>query len=498
MKPGLGKSLFIVISFVFLTPLFVQKANAASLTSVSDLISTSRPSAAAPLSGAGGVLLGAGEAQIFDNGSFFLASDSAVILKDPVTLETSDVGLKIASMSATGVPSANNRIVYFTNSTANAHHQGVALVTPITATHTIKFTTISTIPSGGSIIINFPGAGSNTASPSATGFSFNGELATPTDVICYPVGACSGGKASNQLNSFTFTTSGGAIAGGTTIYINIGCTTAGSGPCTAFASRLINPTKTAVAGTADAWKISIQTTDTPANGSVVLDSAILRAATIESVQVQATVEPTITFTIAGIADNTTFNSVNSNCALNGGNDKTNTGIAATATNVNLGLVNSGIINAAGQTLTVTTNGSSGYAITATTSGHLISPASGNYFSDANGPAGSNPLTANDTPAASGITAGTTDFGISPCGAHVTNPAYGGTGGIVFNGVTNSTALFTNPWNTGTNGFSATIASYNGGPVSNDLTVVRYAAAISPTQPSGVYINVVSYVATATF
>src|ERR1035437_5745851 len=417
MSLSFSKLLFILIFFVFLTPLFIQKANAASLTNVSDTISTSRPSAAAPLSGAGGVAAGAGQAQIFDNGSFFLASDSAVILKDLVGNDVSDVSLKVASMSATGVPSAGNRIVYFTNTSVNAHHQGLALVTPITATHTIKFTTVSTIPSGGTILINFPGAGSNTASPSATGFSFNGELTTPTDVICFPVGACSGGKASNQLNGFTLTTSGGSIAGGTTIYINIGCTTAAAGPCTAFASRLINPTKTAVAGTADAWKISVQTTDTPANGSVVLDSAILRAATIESVQVQATVEPTITFTIAGIADNTTFNSVNSNCALNGGNDKTNTGIAATATNVNLGLLNSGIINASGQTLTVTTNGSSGYAITATTSGHLINPATGNYFSDANGPSGSNPLTANDTPTATGIVAGTTDFGISPCGAH---------------------------------------------------------------------------------
>jgi hypothetical protein len=493
------KVIYIIIFFLLTGAFFVQKANAASLTSVSDLLSTSRPSAAAPLSAVNGVAASIGEAQIFDNGSFFLASDSAVILRDPLsTLELSDVGLKIASMSATGVPSGNNRIVYFSNSTVNAHHQGVALVTPITATHTIKFTTISTIPTGGSIIINFPGAGSNAASPSATGFAFNGELAVPTDVICFPVGACSGGKASNQSNSFTLTTSGGAIAGGTTIYINIGCTAAAAGPCTAFASRLINPTKTAVAGTADAWKISIQTTDTPANGSVVLDSAILRAATIESVQVQATVEPTITFTIAGITDNTTFNSVNSNCALNGGNDKTNTGITATATSVNLGLLNSGTINAAGQTLTVTTNGSSGYAITATTSGHLINPASGNYFSDANGPAGSNPLTANDAPAANGIVAGSTDFGISPCGAHVTSPAYGGTGGIVFNGASLSTALFTNPWDTGTNGFFATIASYSGGPVSNDVTVIRYAAAISTTQPSGIYSNVVSYVATATF
>jgi hypothetical protein len=358
-------------------------------------------------------------------------------------------------MSATGVPSGNNRIVYFSNSTVNAHHQGVALVTPITATHTIKFTTISTIPTGGSIIINFPGAGSNAASPSATGFAFNGELAVPTDVICFPVGACSGGKASNQSNSFTLTTSGGAIAGGTTIYINIGCTAAAAGPCTAFASRLINPTKTAVAGTADAWKISIQTTDTPANGSVVLDSAILRAATIESVQVQATVEPTITFTIAGFTNSTNFN--NGTTTTQCGSETPNTGIDSTATFVNLGLLNNGGPNKAGQLLTVSTNGSAGYAITATSSGRFINPSSGFWLTDGNG---GNGLTANDVPAPVTIPAnGNAFFGISPCGADVPTAIWGSTGSTM----TAASALVSNPWNngavTGASGFYSTIASH---------------------------------------
>jgi len=483
MRFNFAKLLFVLIFFLSSTSFFVQKANAASLTSVSDTISTSRPSAAAPLSAA--VLSGVGELQIFDNGSFFLASDSAVILKDAAN-ETSDVSLKIASMSATGVPSATNRIVYFTNTVSNPHHQGVALVTPVTSTHTIKFTTISTIPSSGTILITFPGSGSNTASPSATGFSFNGELATPTDVICFPTSACATSKASNQLNSFTFTTNA-IIAGGTTIYINIGCTTAGSGPCTAFAPRLINPTKTAAAGSADTWKVNVQTTDTVANGSVVLDSAILRAATVESVQVQATVEPTITFSIAGLANSANYNTSATQC----GSETSNSGIDSTATSVNLGLLSSGILNKVAQTLTVTTNGSSGYAITATASGHLINPASGVYFSDANGPSGSNPLTANDTPGPQPIATGSSDFGISPCGARVPTLIWGLSGTIVSN------SNFSNPWNTGTNGFSVTIASYTG-PVSNDVTVVRYAVGVSTTHPSGLYSNVFSYVATATF
>jgi len=479
--------IYISIFFLLTGAFFVQKANAASLINASDTISTSRPSAAAPLSAA--ITAGAGQAQIFDNGSFFLASDSAVILKDPATGEVSDVGLKVASMSATGVPSATNRIVYFTNSTANAHHQGMALVTPITATHTIKFTTISSIPLGGTILITFPGTGSNAASPSATGFSFNGEAITPTDIICYPSTACTT-KASNQSNSFTLTTSA-LIVGGTTIYINIGCTAGASGPCTAFASRLINPTKTAVAGTADAWKINIQTTDTPANGSVVLDSAMLKAATIESVQVQATVEPTITFTIAGVNNGATTN-FNALGTTGCGSEVSNTGIDSTATFVNLGLLNNGQPNKVAQVLTVSTNGSSGYAITATSSGHLINSANGFWLTDGNG---GNGLTANDVPAPLPIPAnGNPFFGISPCGTRVPTAIWGAAGTTMIA----ASATVSNPWNTGTNGFYSTIASYALGPVSNDITVVRYGAEVSGLTPAGIYITTLSYVATATF
>ena len=477
------KNLFFVLIFLLLIgPFFVQKAHAASLLNVSDTLTTSRPSAAAPLSA--DLLSGAGQAQIFDNGSFFLASDSAVILKDAAN-ETSDVGLKVASMSATGVPSGTNRIVYFTNTTGSAHHLGNALVSPVTATHQIKFTTVSSIPSSGKIIITFPGSGSNTASPSATGFSFNGELATPTDVICFPTNACSGSKASNQSNTFTLTT-GATIAGGTVIYINIGCTTAASGPCTAFAPRLINPTKSAVAGTADAWKVTIQTQD---NNSVNLDYGALRAATIEAVTVQALVEPTITFTIAGLTNSQNYNTVGgANC----GSETSNSGIDSSATNVNLGLLNNAGPNKAGQSLTVSTNGSAGYAITATSSGHFINPASGFWLPDGNG---GNGLTANDTPAPLVIPAnGTAFFGISPCGADVPSSIWG----TPPTTMTAASAKVSNPWNTGTNGFYGTIASNTSGAVSSAVTVVRYGAEVTATTPAGIYTTVLSYVATATF
>ena len=465
------KNLFFALIFLLLTgTFFVQKANAASLISVSDTLTNSRPSAAAPLSA--NLAANAGQAQIFDNGSFFLASDSAIMYPD--TGETAAASVNVASMSATGVPSATNRIVYFTGTFSQSRHQGDALITSVTAKHTIKFTTVSTIPANGWLIITFPGAGSNTASPSATGFSFN-NLANSNVTFSGTGVGCATGQitVSSPVVKCQTTTQ---INGGTVVTATIGSTT----------PQLINPTKTAAAGSADAWKVTIQTQD---NNSVNLDYGALRAATVEAVTVQAIVEPTITFTIAGLTNSQNYNTVGgANC----GSETSNSGIDSSATNVNLGLLNNSGPNKAGQSLTVSTNGSAGYAITATSSGHFINPASGFWLPDGNG---GNGLTANDTPTPLVIPAnGTAFFGISPCGSDVPSSIWG----TPPTTMTASSAKVSNPWNTGTNSFYGTVASNTSGAVSGAITVVRYGAEVSGTTPAGVYTTVISYVATATF
>ncbi len=484
------KVIFVLIFFLLTGVFFVQKANAASLINVSDILSTSRPSAAAPLSL--DQAASAGEAQIFDNGSFFLASDSAVIYPD--TGETINSGINVASMSATGVPSATNRIVFFTGTVSNTHHKGDALIANVTATHTIKFTTVSTIPANGKIVITFPTTSQNIASPSATGFSFNGMTSAsglPSNVVTNNV-TCTA-DANTTVSGNTITCRNNAqITGGTVVAFLVGCTTQSSGACTAFKSQLINPTKTAVAGTADSWKVTIQTQD---NNSINLDYGALRAATIESVQVQALVEPTITFTIAGLLNTDNYNTL-SGGAANCGSEASNTGIDSTATFVNLGLLNNGQVSRAAQKLTVSTNGSTGYAITATTSGRFINPASGQWLVDGNG---GNGLTANDTPVPVVVPAANVPFfGFSPCGTNVYNVPASIWGTIGGNTITAASAKVSNPWNTGTNGFYATLTSYTAGPISGDITIVRFAAGVSGTTPAGTYTTTVTYVATATF
>lgn len=459
---------------LFLGLFFTTKASAASLSNVSDTITTSRPSASAPLNA--DQAASATQVSVVDNGSIYLSSDSAVLQAD--TGQTQNI-VNVASMSAqiTGTP--NTRNVYFTSTITNTHHKGTAVVVPVTATHTIKFTTVSNIPSGGKIVITFPGSGVNTASPSASTFAFNGLTSANASTYIQTNNAttCTWTITAPSIECVTSS----SIAGATTITFLIGCTTQSGGTCTAFSPRLINPTKSAAAGTADTWKITVKTQDA---SSIDLDSAKAVIGTVEAVQVQGTVDAFLTFSIAGQGGTV--------CS-----DATNAGITATATFVDLGSLSTNISISA-QRLTVTTNGAGGYNIIATSSGRFINPASGFWIPDANG---GNGLTANDTtnfsttPSPGAITAGTPAFGIHPCAVSGSyTPTVNSTGWGTGGGASNK---FANPWNTGTNGFYAYISNYPG-PAGTSQTDVEYAATVAATTPAGIYSNYFTYVATPVF
>jgi hypothetical protein len=494
IKRLLSIPLFLLLIGVFLAP----KAHAASLIDVSDDVTTSRPSAAATLSAS--LAVGATAAVIGDRGDMYLASDSAILYPE---VGESFAALTVASQSASGVPIPSQKLVYFTTAAGASHHAGEALIVPITATHVVQFTTNAAIPGAGHIILTFPTVANNIASPSATGFSFNGLITAnmSTFIQCNPAAACGGAGQTISGNTITLTTTG-AVSG--MVVVAIGCKTSVSagGICANPTALLINPTVsstqcvgvTCTAGNSngnDIWKIGIQTTDA-SNG--YLDSGKASVATIESVQVQAQVEPTMTFAITGLTNAQNYNTVGgSQC----GSEASNTGIDSTATSVNLGILNASQVSKAGQSLTVTTNQAFGYDIQATSSGHFINAASGIALPDANG---GNGLTSNILPAPAAMAAGTAAFGISPCGIDVptSNPNWGGAGTI-----TGGTALLANPWNTPGNMYAMTLATYTGGPsagsnTTHGVTVVRYAAAISTTTASGLYTTTLTYTATPSF
>ncbi len=494
--------------FLFLISI-TPKAYAANLTNSSNTITTSRPSASSPFSA--GAASGDTLASIYNNGSFYLASDSAKTIKS-FTGSYTDVGTIVASQSAALTT------VYFGETLGIAAFNGADVLTvPISAMHRIRFTIPTTIPANGDIVITFPslatGDANNEASPSASTFQFNnmdanaGTLiqivddgvnidASTTPTATNPSGGGDGPDIHIATTSI--------ITAGSVVDIYIGCSAATTS-CSAQAPTLINPTKTAVAGTADVWKINVQTRDA---GDINLDNATIAVGTIDSVTVRATVDPTLSFTITGIANATAVNSGNTTGCLQ--DETTNTGIAATATEVNLGLLldppgtDVKIRSIAAQRINISTNGAGGYALTATSSGTLINPSTG-FF-----------LESSTTPTA--FPAATDWFGIHACGLDT----YGaGISTTFWNTTASNTQCGTCVTGSGscpnavgggnickygwpTQASALTLASDSVGPVGNTVAAgngiisVAYAGTVDALIPPGEYRTVITYVATPTF
>jgi len=492
-------SAFVLASFGIL---FFVATNtyAATLQNAKDIISTSRPSPSSPV--AANATAGVGQITIFDNGSRFLASDSAKI-----------------SIGSTGVISNHEFIssqsddletVYLTDTLGTYAGQGAdVLYAPITAMHTVSFTTVTNIPAGGNIVITFPGSGNNSASPSATTFAFNGlTSANAAANISYKLN--SGGTATCtsftvSAPSITCVTTGADIVPGETVTFLIGCADAGTNTatCTTQAPRLINPTKVNLSGldataNADVWEIGIETQD---DGASTLDTSTVSIGTIESVTVRATVDPTLSFTITGINNATAVNTSNSGCSYN---ELTNTGVNSTAPNINLGIlsntpaIDASLGNIAAQRINISSNGPSGYALTATASSTLLNPQTG-YF-----------LTASTTPAA--YIPEEPFFGLHACGQDVpsTYIETGAAGDDCESHADGSSATECHyAWPSANASMSTTplaIASDASGPIGSGspdaagdgVISIAYGAGIDVAVPPGEYRAIITYIATPSF
>ena len=454
----------LVLGFALCTlnfALFPRPAFAA-LSAVKDTITTSRPSASTPLQDT--INAGVTQATIYDNGSRFIASDSARLLG--TTQET----VVISSMSAANTPVSNQRILYFAGVSGQYHTAGSVIMTPVTSTHVISFVTTA-LPASGHVIITLPvGNTSDQSSPSATGFSFNGLVAGNISVSGISVSTCaptaSLGKVDCTLSS---------SFGGGEVSVTLGTTT----------PALINPTKTAAAGVADTWTVTVKTTD---NNSVTLDQVNSRIGTVDSVEVYANVDPNISITIVGRTNGLAINTGNTTGCTN--TELTNTGIDSSATVVSLGTLNSGMVNISAQLITIATNASGGYVLTATSSGHLIDPGTGYWIADVQGTP-----TGIGSPAPAFFTAGVAAFGIHPCGLDVNTTTWGSgtTGGGAGAKYANASPAY-----------YYTLASRSSGPVDNSITAgmgltsIEYASTISGVVPAGTYRTALTYVATPTF
>ena len=461
----------ILILFSLLFFLFGSyKTAQASISNLKDTISTSRPSATGTLNV--GISSGNTQAIINASGSRFIASDSARLIGGTTEMAT------IASMSAV---SGGTAAVYFTQGITQTHGVGSTVMTSIPAQHVVTFST-NTVPASGNIQVVLPvGNTSNPEYASPNGFSFNGLASGNLSASFSPSGPSCGSWTITPASGLVQCNMGVGITGVTTVTLNIGLTSTNP--------ALVNPTKTATSGTQDTWTIRVKTNDA---SSIEIDNKKAQIATIESVEVYATVDAFINFSITGIANGAAVNIGNTGASGCGSTEPTNSGTASTTTEVNLGTLATNRINLSAQLLTVSTNASSGYALTATASGHLIDSSVGYWLPDAQG----NP-TANDTPIPNTMATGTPTFGIHACGQDVNTTTWGP------NICTSSIdCKFANPSAT----YYYTLANDTSGPIGSGsadssgdgLTSVAYGATINSVVPAGTYHNTLTYVATATF
>ncbi len=145
----------------------------------------------------------------------------------------------------------------------------------------------------------------------------------------------------------TNVTSAATLAAGTAVTVDV------------INDKITNPAKSAAAGTADIYDVSVETQN---GAGTVQDTGSSRVAIQDAQSVSATVNTVLTFSIAGVASA-------GNCVGTGPRTN-NTGAASTATTIPFGTVEPLVRHQTCQTLTIATNAPSGYSLFVVQNGNL--------------------------------------------------------------------------------------------------------------------------------
>ncbi|MBI5044691.1 MAG: hypothetical protein HZC02_02090 [Candidatus Levybacteria bacterium] len=472
--------LFSLFSLALFFVVATQKTEAASLLNASASATTSRPSPSSPLFIPDPMSIGTSSARVYDNLSTFLSSDSAKFFNNGVFSEI----LTVATTSA------DRQTLFFTGAATAAHNRTSVITAPITAMHQFVFTTQTAIPVNGTIEITYPNSGSLDtvqASPSANTWMFNGlSTSNIKQKISQGTAGCNWTKSGDtngsggQTPKLVCTVTGAIIPAGATVWVWVGCSTYTNGTsCATQNPNLINPTALTGRGIADVKNINVITYDV--SGGNILDSSSLKMGTIDSVFVVAHVDPTFTFRIDGVASGVDINTLCSGytSATYFTQNQSGVNFPTTGTDVNLGTVSSGGPNYAAQKMSIVSNTSVGYVITATSSGFLVNPSSGKYIVNTQGN-----VTANNTPAPV-VMPGTGGFGINACdsSSRVNTTTWGTTA-----------PKFANP----SQNFYYTLVNYAGALSGTDNIYVVYGAQAQATTPPGDYWEIMTYTASVAF
>lgn len=364
---------------------------------------------------------------------------------------------------------------------------------------TVDFYTSAGLPNAGKIHIELPAAASNYndgapdsgASVSTSGFDLNGMGSS--DVICPPgpFGAATVTAGSPQVIECTATA---PVPAGAHFTVQIGTT-----------KQLVNPAPVTTGhtqGQADIYPISIYTKDSGGNN---IESVMVRTAPVEGVLVTATIDETLSFTVAGItADSGSYCGITRDA-----NSPDTTAVAVPWNTINSDYAGNTTRHNTDQQLTVTTNAPTGYTVYAQENDQMgkdgnvcTGYASG---SDYVYPSGS--LCIRDANCGGGA--------YSTC-THLVSAEWAGTPNgygfgfslqnVPVTGGTDATFLYNESARTFSarqfsdieNASAAASLMSNTGPVSGSSVYVCYRIHIPAMQPAGYYFNKIRYTAVPKF
>lgn len=484
--PAILVTLIVVVATSFF--IYPHKADSANLTIVKDTLQTSR------LSFAGRVIAPtvAGSSQVFiyttGTSEFYSISTAGLKVGDSLVIGGTNT-YTIASIVA------DNQFNLTTTLAAGDADDLDSIYLKIRPQHVITFNTTSAIANGFfRVLIRSAATNFNNNIPDATGFDFGGgtvdlaaspsanytfNTSTGMAATVSGTGACT---TPANFHCFEFHYSGtGAV--GTPIMLTIGNT---DGSDTPIAPA---PASTHTEASADTYTIYVQNFDSGDDPSAVtpIDQTTGKVGLIESVRVTATVDPSITFTIAGVT------SGGYTCAtVDAGTDNlididTTTGSNAPLA-VPFGSLSLNTFKDAAHLLTVTTNAVNGYIVTAQENDQLGKDGGTSPFI---------PDTSGDSGTATESVSDTWDTATG-------NPGFGYT--------LKSVAGATVPFDSTTAIFNTrrfpsiadadsplvqTIMS-NTAPTDTDQINVCYRISVDASQAAGDYENQITYTATASF
>ncbi len=346
--------------------------------------------------------------------------------------------------------------------------------------HAIQFTTASAVANGYfQILLPADATTPNDGNPDDQGYDFNTtvDVTAPSDVgstFDFVAGVATASGATGctspaNYHCFEFHYSGaGAVGQAFTLYIG---NTNGSNTPIAPATGTAH-----TEGTADTYPILVRqfAEGTDPNSATPIDATSARVAHIEAVRVTATVDPTISFSIAGISSGAT------RCGVS-------TDATTTATSVPFGGMALNTFKTLAQDLTVSTNASGGYVVTSSENDQLgLGGATTPFIPDTTCDGG----TCTESSAVEWATATNNGFGYSLENVDAASIAFEyDTSGDTFR--SKQFADITGAETPQTIFSSTTVANA-------ENAYVCYRLSVGATQAAGDYENQITYTATGTF